>query len=205
VVETSLLAAAMWILSGDITYSQAPAFDAHAYMHNEGKFPLMSPYKTRDGRWIQLMLLAPDAFWPGLCKMLDMEHCVTDPRFATAQARMENGRELTAMIADRIGAHDWAHWQPMFEAWNAPWELIRSVHEVAADPQALANGMVYDLAAPNGQTVKLVSGPVAYDGQAAPQSPRHAPAYGEHTDSVLRLAGFDPHVIADLKVRKVIV
>jgi len=204
VVETSLLAAAMWILSGDITYSQAPAFDEHSYMKQEGKFPLMSPYRTRDGRWIQLMLLAPDAFWPGLCEMLDLAPCIKDPRFATSQARMENGAELTRMIAEKIAARDWTQWRPLFEAWNAPWELVRSVHEVAADPQALANDMVYDLDV-EGQKVKLVAGPVAYDGQAAPQNPRHAPGYGEHTDSVLKAAGFDAGAIAGLKARKVVV
>lgn len=204
VVETSLLANAMWILSGDITYSQAPSFDEHAYMKQEGRFPLMSTYKTRDNRWIQLMLLAPDAFWPGLCAMLDITECLDDPRFATGQARMENGPALTAIIHDRISAQEWAHWQPKFEAWNAPWELIRSVREVAADPQAIANGMVYDLAVEDGTTVQLVSGPVTFDGQAAPVNPRPAPGYGEHTDAVLAGAGIDPATIADLKARKVV-
>lgn len=204
VVETSLLANAMWILSGDITYSQAPAFDEHSYIRQEDRFPLMSAYKTRDNRWIQLMLLAPDAFWPGLCEMLEIMACVDDPRFATGQARMENGPALCAIIRQRIGTRDWAYWQPLFEAWNAPWELIRSVREVAADPQAAANGMVYDLAVEDGSRVQLVSGPVAYDGQAAPINPRHAPGYGEHTDGVLTAAGFDAAAIADMKARKVL-
>lgn len=204
VVETSLLANAMWILSGDITYSQAPAFNEHAYISQEDRFPLMSAYKTKDARWIQLMLLAPDAFWPGLCEMLEITECVADPRFVTAQARMESGPALTAILRDRIATHDWADWQPKFEAWNAPWELIRSVREVAADPQAIANNMVYALNVEDGTEVQLVSGPVAYDGQAAPVQPRHAPGYGEHTESVLTAAGIDSATIADLKARQVL-
>jgi len=204
VVETSLLANAMWVLSGDITYTQAAAFDEHAYIQQEGRFPLMGTYKTADNRWIQLMLLAPDAFWPGLCELLDLGWCQNDPRFATGQARMENGTELTALIAEKIGAQDWAAWQPKFEAFNAPWELIRSVREVAADPQALANEMVYELQAHNGTTVKLVSGPVTFDGHAAPANPRHAPQHGEHTDPVLAGAGYDEAGIVDLRARGIV-
>ena len=204
VVETSLLANAMWILSGDITYSQAPAFDEHAYMSQEDRFPLMTAYRTRDNRWIQLMLLAPDAFWPGLCTMLDLHECLDDPRFTTGQARMENGPELAAMIRARIAEHDWAHWQPLFEAWNAPWELVRSIREVAADPQAIANGMVYDMALDDGVHVRLVAGPVAFDGQAAPPHPRPAPAYGEHTEAILTAAGITAEQQVALRERGVV-
>ena len=204
VVETSLLANAMWILSGDITYSQAPAFDEHAYVSQEGRFPLMSAYRTRDARWVQLMLLAPDAFWPGLCEMLDILPCRDDPRFATGQARMENGPALTEILRERIASQDWAEWRPRFESWNAPWELIRSVREVAADPQAIANGMVYSLQVECGTEVQLVAGPIAFDGQAGPAAPRHAPGYGEHTDSVLAEVGMAPATIAELKARQVL-
>lgn len=204
VVETSLLANALWILSGDITYSQSDTFDEHAYLKQEGRFPLMSAYKTADNRWIQLMLLAPDAFWPGLCELLDIGWCLAEPRFADGQGRMENGPELSEIIRDRLASRTWEEWRPSFEAWNAPWELIRSVREVAADPQAEANGMVYKLAVEDGTEVQLVAGPVAFDGQAAPANPRHAPLYGEHTDEVLGSAGIDAATIAEMRARGVV-
>lgn len=201
VVESSLLANAIWILSSDVTVSQVPTYDEHTLIHNEFRYPLMTPYRTRDHRWIQLMLLAPDRYWPQLCGLLELEELTDDPRFSTAPARLENGRDLCQRIADRIGERDWAEWSLVFEGWNAPWELVRTIREVAQDPQARANDMLYDLTVTDGTTVRLVSGPVLFDGRASPDAPRRAPHLGEHTEEVLGRLGVDAASCAALRDR----
>ena len=100
VVETSLLSTAMWMLSGDITYAQQPGYK----VHNEPvyRFPLMSPYATKDGVHIQLMLLDPQPYWPGLCEMLECEELMNDPKYVDNAARQKNSQELIGIIADKI-------------------------------------------------------------------------------------------------------
>ena len=124
------------------------------------------------------MLLDPQPHWPGLCKMLGLETLTNDARFADHEARTRNAAELVAILEARIETHDWAYWRPIFEAWDAPWELIRTIEEISEDPQVLANDMIFHVAA-EGRRLRLVSGPSTFDGQAKPVEFRPAPAMGK--------------------------
>jgi crotonobetainyl-CoA:carnitine CoA-transferase CaiB-like acyl-CoA transferase len=201
VVETSLLATAAWLLSSDVTYSQYPGYTVHGRSQTD---PLKYAYTTRDGRIIQLMLLDPRPYWAPLCRMLDLGQALDDPRFASTEERMRHADALIAMLQERIGAHDWSdYWQPRFEAWDAPWELIRSVQELLTDPQVLANEMTFDLQALDG-SVRVVAGPTAFDGRTAPAPVCRAPELGQHTDELLRELGYEPASIQALREQRVV-
>ncbi len=199
VVDISLLASAMWILSADITQSQTQSAAQLAATTAAARFPMTSAYRTQDGRYIQLMLLDPERYWPPLCRMLGVEHLLADPRFADVAGRTEFGGEIVIAFGAAIGARPWSHWQPIFEAWDAPWELVKTIHEVASDPQALANGQIFEVEVEDGTRVKIVSGPVGFGGQFAPLDPRRAPHLGEHTDEILEELGFEAADIARLR------
>jgi glyceraldehyde 3-phosphate dehydrogenase len=69
---------------------------------------------------------------------------------------MQNSEELVSILTERFGAHDWSHWKPILEAWDAPWELIRTIADVHEDPQVIANDMIFDLDV-NDQRIKVVA------------------------------------------------
>jgi crotonobetainyl-CoA:carnitine CoA-transferase CaiB-like acyl-CoA transferase len=199
VVETSLLATAAWLLSSDLTYSQYPGYQVHGIRAVD---PLKYAYTTRDGRIIQLMLLDPRPHWAPLCRLLECEQAVEDPRFATTQERMRNAAALIALLQERIAAHSWSDtWRARFEAWDAPWELIRSVEELMRDPQVLANEMVFEIEARDSK-LRVVAGPTAFDGRTAPSPVRSSPALGQHTDELLREVGYDAEQIRVLRVNQ---
>lgn len=200
VVETSLLATASWLLSSDVTYSQMPGYAVH---RDGATDPLKYSYTTRDARRIQLMLLDPRPHWAPLCRLTGLEHLIDDPRFATTPARMQNAQLLIELLQAQLGAHGWSdHWAVRFEAWDAPWELIRRVDELASDPQVLANDMVFSMSL-GASSVRLVAGPTAFDGQSVSVAAQRSPALGEHTDELLRAAGYDAAEIAGLKAERI--
>ena len=200
VVEASLLSTAVWMLSGDITYSQKPGYSVHGMETN--RFPLKYSYTTRDGRIIQLMLLDPRPHWLPFCKLLGLDALAADPRFAEHEARTVNADALIGIIQEVIGGHDWAHWQPLFDAWDAPWELIRRVEDVAEDPQVLANEMVFPMQIGD-ERIRVVAGPTAFDGRAAPMNPEASPAMGEHTAHYLAELGYSAQQIDSMKARQI--
>lgn len=204
VVDISLLASALWILSADVVLSQIQAPEQMAATTAAARFPLTSAYRTADGRYIQLMLLDPERYWVPLCRMLGCEHLIGDARFVDVAARTENGGLLVTEFKAAIGARPWAHWQPIFEAWDAPWELVQTIHEVAQDPQALANGQIFEVAVEDGTRIKLAAGPVGFEGQFAPIDPRRAPHLGEHTDEILQSLGITGDELARLKAGTVV-
>jgi crotonobetainyl-CoA:carnitine CoA-transferase CaiB-like acyl-CoA transferase len=193
------LASAMWILSADIVLSQTQTPQQMARTTSEGRFPLTRAYQTRDGRFIQFMFLDPERHWVALCRNIGSEHLLTDPRFSSAERRVEHGAALANAIAAAIAQRDWEQWRPIFEGWDAPWELVKTIHEVAADPQAAANGYVFDVEVTDGTRVRLASGPVGFDGMSAPITPRRAPQLGEHTEQLLAALGYNRDEIERLR------
>ncbi len=204
VVDISLLASAMWILSSDVVVSQTQTPEQMAATGRESRFPLSRAYRTRDGRFIQLMFLDPERYWEPLCRRIDRDDLLGDPRFASIERRVENGADLTDEIAAAIAARDWDDWRPIFEAWDAPWELVKTIHEVAADRQVAANGYLFDVEVSDGRKIKLASGPVGFDGRSAPLEPRRAPMLGEHTDEILTGIGLQSAELERLRADVVI-
>ncbi|MDB5396339.1 MAG: CoA transferase [Rhodospirillales bacterium] len=197
-IETSLLATAAWVLSNDLVASQERTQDADVQRRAVERNPLVGTYRTRDGRWIQLVFLEPQRYWPGLCEALGRPELAADPRFADAKARAENGIACLALLTEIFAGRDWPDWQGSFEGLDAPWELVRSINDVFADPQTVSNGHVFDVDMADGGTVKLVATPVTVDG--TPQTGTHrAPDCGQHTDALLAEYGIPAGEIAALK------
>jgi crotonobetainyl-CoA:carnitine CoA-transferase CaiB-like acyl-CoA transferase len=203
-VEISLLSSAMWILSADIALSQAVGENAAARFAKEGRYPLTRPYETGDGRWIQLMFLDPDRYWPGLCQRIGRTDLLSDPRFLDAEHRTENGDLLSAEIAAAFREKTLAECCAAFDGWDAPWELIKTINEVAEDPQATANGYLFKVQVADGSDVTVVAGPVAFNGAAVPREPRCSPDLGQHTAEILGSIGVSAEYLDDCREKKVI-
>jgi crotonobetainyl-CoA:carnitine CoA-transferase CaiB-like acyl-CoA transferase len=204
VVDVSLLSTAVWALSADVVVSQTQSPEQHARVGNPTRAPLRYAYKTADDRFIQLMFLDPDRYWSPLCHNIGRADLLQDARFATDPARADNGAALIEEIQATIGSRDWLEWKPVFDAWDAPWELVRTIHDVSVDPQVEANGLLFEIAVRDGTRVKLAAGPVGFDGRYAPATPTRAPLLGEHTDELLVGAGYSRDEIGALSQRSVV-
>jgi crotonobetainyl-CoA:carnitine CoA-transferase CaiB-like acyl-CoA transferase len=150
------------------------------------------------------MLLAPDKPWPEFCEIIGMPELEKDPLFVTGAVRIENGAELCKILTERIGSRTWAEWAPKFLSWNAPWELIRTIHELGEDPQLKASGTVFPMTLSNGVTVQVVAGPMGFDGHCAPDAPTGSPALGEHSDAILGEIGVEQSELARLRAAQII-
>jgi crotonobetainyl-CoA:carnitine CoA-transferase CaiB-like acyl-CoA transferase len=205
VVEISLLGSAMWILSADVALSQAVSDSDAARFAKEGRYPLTRPYETSDGRWIQLMFLDPERYWPELCRRVERSELLRDPRFVDGEHRAEYGDALCVELENAFRRKTLAEWRAAFVGWDAPWELIQTIKEVAADPQAAANGYLFKVQVADGTDVTVVAGPVAFNGSAVPAEPRCAPSLGQHSDELLRSIGVSTEYLQECKKKKVIV
>lgn len=203
VVDVSLMATGMWVLSADIGASQIPGYDSLLSEKRQGINPLGGTYKTKDGRWIQLTFLNPDQYWERFCRALGLDEYVADPRFVKNEERAKNGLECRRLITERIESKTWVEWKPIFEKLDAPWELARTIHEMLTDPQAIANGYLVDADMTDGKTYKLISGPVIFNDQV-PKKFTRAPKLGEHTDTLLTGLGMKEAEIGGLKQKGVI-
>ncbi|RDH77178.1 CoA transferase [Mycolicibacterium moriokaense] len=196
VVDVSLLATAMWMLSSDLL----AALNGGEAQPVSGRGPLVNPltatYRTKDDRHIQLMFLQGDRYWGEFCRTVGRPDLADDPRFADMVARRTNAVACIAELDAVFATHTLGEWKQILAPLDAPWSPMQTMAEVVDDPQVIANSYVGDVATDDGGSYRLPSVPVQFDGQPPPL--RRAPEHGEHTEAVLLELGYEWDRITEL-------
>lgn len=146
--------------------------------------PCMNNYSTADHRSFWIVGLQGDRHWPPLCRAVDREDWLSDPRFDSARARAVNAEELIRELDAVFATRTLDEWAAVFAAEpDFFWSPINTMDDVLADEQFhSAGGIVY---VPEGDsTIPMVATPADFHG--TPWAPRSGvPALGQHTDEVL--------------------
>ena len=190
VVDVSLMNVGMWALAPDIV--SAPYLAQHmAPKRSQPGNPITNWYQSSDGRWIYLVLLQADRFWPELCTdVLERPDLVTDPRFADATVRFQNNSECVAVLDEIFGSRPLEHWKARLETFSGVWAPVLTFKELHTQPQIEPNGYLPLVTGHDGLEFRLVSSPMHFDDVGTtPAGP--APELGQHTEEVLLDAGLD--------------
>lgn len=196
VVDVSLLATAMWTLSSDVL-SALQGMEPRAPEGRPIVNPLVGPYRTADGRHVQLVFLQSDRYWAPFCDLIGRPDLRDDPRFADHQARDAHRKECVAALDEVFASRTYAGWVELLRGLDAPWAPVQAVEELLDDPQVVANGYIGDVATDGGPEYRLPTGPVQFD--EAPPDLRVAPEHGEHTEAILLELGYEWDDIATLQ------
>jgi crotonobetainyl-CoA:carnitine CoA-transferase CaiB-like acyl-CoA transferase len=163
-----------------------------------------APYQafaTKDG-WINLGGGTP-AFWPPICAVVGCPELVDDPRFRTGALRVTNRKALAALLGAQFATATTADWLERLEAAGVPAGPILTYDRVLSDPQVLAREMVVEVQHPRAGRTRVLGVPIKLS--ATPGSIRRpAPILGEHTDEVLREAGYYDRTISEFHGRGVV-
>jgi crotonobetainyl-CoA:carnitine CoA-transferase CaiB-like acyl-CoA transferase len=129
-----------------------------------------------------------DAQVHGLFRALGRPDLVTDPRFATSEARMKNLAALVAEIGEGPTQKSVAEVVEALEAEDVPAGPIWPIGRVPDDPQVRANGTFVTTQHPRLGPMREPKPPLELARTPAAIA-RPAPALGEHTDEVLAELG----------------
>jgi formyl-CoA transferase len=199
-VGSSLIANGIW---ANGVWTQAALCDAKFQPRppREHSFnALASYYRCRDGGWLLLALVNEDKHWPVLAKCLDREELAADPRFADRASRSRNASELIAILDAAFATRDSADLRVLFKQNGLVFEAVATMDEVAHDAQAIDTGVLLPF---EGDTLMTISSPFFVSG-AQKVGPRKPPALGQHSDEILREAGYDEAAIAKLRESKIV-
>jgi crotonobetainyl-CoA:carnitine CoA-transferase CaiB-like acyl-CoA transferase len=203
-VETSLLRAGLYTLGWDMATQLEYGMVTRTAPRTASGVPTVNCYRTGDGYWVQLLGVEAERHWPRLLRVLGREDLATDLRFATAKDRWENAADLIPILDAEFARQPLAVWRERCCREDLWWTPIQTPEEVVHDPQVQATGALVDIPTADGQTpLKSVASPVTFG--AGDTHPRAgAPRLGEHTEAVLREAGYTPHDLALLRAEGVI-
>ena len=190
VVDVSLLGLAMWQLSPDIVASGLYGGDPMPkFAGNASPNPLVGSYRTSDDRFITLMMLQSDRYWPEFCTCIGRPDLIVDERFVDGGARFANreecGRELGAEFASRT----YEEWKTVLAGLSGAWAPVQMASELVDDPMVAANGYLARVDRDDGQSYDLVANPVQMDETADHLRP--APEHGQHTEEILLELGLE--------------
>jgi crotonobetainyl-CoA:carnitine CoA-transferase CaiB-like acyl-CoA transferase len=152
-------------------------------------------YKCRDGRWIMLSLLNEDRQWPTLARCLGREDFITDARFATKADRHARSVELIHCFDQIFITKDLAEWRGILDGNGLVFGVVGILDDIPNDKQMLENEVLVPF---ENDTMLTVNSPIWVDGSKKVQ-PRRAPGIGEHSDEILRGAGYDEAAISQLR------
>jgi crotonobetainyl-CoA:carnitine CoA-transferase CaiB-like acyl-CoA transferase len=193
VVDISLLSTAMWVLAPDVVASKLVAGGGSfipRFGREQAPNPVGNSYKTKDGRWLLLMMLQADKHWPDFCRHVERPDMIDDPRFASGAARFQNRVACIAILDEIFASRTLAEWRSAFATLEGPWAPMQTAEELHDDPQAVANGYLPEVDGGDKGRFKLVASPVQFDeAPAAIRGP--SPEMGQHTEEVLLELGLE--------------
>ena len=196
IAQSSLLQNGLW---ANACFVQSRLFGEHVPLRApraQAPNPLANHYRCRDGRWFLMALFNEQRQLPGFLAAIGCTHLADDPRFATPAARKENARAMVAILDEVFAQRDLPEWR------DDPARRRRDVRGDAHGRRGLQRCAVP--ADRRARALRRRQGPddrrarFHLDGETK-VAPRRAPSVGQHTEEVLREAGYSDGDIERLR------
>jgi formyl-CoA transferase len=157
-------------------------------------------WETDPNSYLYFITQAP--VWKEICNVIGKEEWITDPNYATPNARLPHLKQIFETI------EQWTLTKTKFEAMailnehDIPCGPILSMEELAAEPSLRATGTIVEVDHPKRGKYLTVGNPIKMSDSRTEVT--RSPLLGEHTDEVLAELGYPAAEVASLRANKVI-
>jgi len=188
---------ASWVLERDApprTGNQHSALDVAPW----------NSYEVEDGHVV--VLCVSTRHWRNLCAAIDRPDLEDDPRFTDKLSRADYREEIDELIQEWLDGRRRDEAIELLTDESVPCAPVRRIEEVVSDPQLERRGMLNYLRnrSDEGRAEMPVPGlPMEFSAGELPDIVP-APTLGEHSEAVLKEAGYDDEQIESLRNHDVI-
>ncbi len=140
-------------------------------------------FPAKDGKYVQVAA-TNDVMYPILCRVLDLESLIDDPRFATNSDRLKHRDEIMPILEKKMLEKDSSEWLDIFKAAGLPCGPVLNMEEVFSDPNIADREMVFELDHPISGKVKHLGFPYKFSATPA-RVTAGPPQLGEHNEEII--------------------
>ncbi len=159
--------------------------------------PERKPFPTKDG-FICVMLYT-DHHWRSFYKARGIEHEFdADPRMTSMTTRTENIDAIYGELATLLQTQTTEHWLELMDLADIPAMPLATAESLMNDPHLSETGFFSFVDHPSEGKLRDMAVPSSWS-ESQPAPTRHAPELGEHTDEILREAGYSAQQIDALQ------
>jgi formyl-CoA transferase len=157
-------------------------------------------WETDPNAYLYFITQAP--VWAEICKVIGKEEWITDPEYATPNARLPRLKHIFNTI------EQWTMTKTKFEAMeefnkhDSPCGPILSMEELAAEPSLRTTGTIVEIDHPKRGKYLSVGNPIKLSD--SPTDVKRSPLLGEHTLEVLKELGLSDSEVSALRDARVI-
>jgi len=180
-----------WLQMHAQAYAITGVIPARGTMRLSGGPACYRIYRAADGKYVTVGALEPQ-FWAALCEALGVPDLI-ELQYAPEEEQAVIHKRLEEIFLQKT-RDEWVAELAHLDACFGP---VNDIAEAMVDPQVRARDMVREVPTPSGP-VNTIGNPLKLRGVEEPPL-RAAPGLGEHTEQVLKEAGFSPEEIASLR------
>ena len=201
-VQGCLLASALTVANGTLI-EQSILDNNRVATGNRGQTAApIDVFRTTDG-WILVQVVGNPLFerW---AKLMGEPHWLTDPRYATDEARGDNAVDISERMSRWTAGRSTAEAMAVLADARIPCGEVLTPAEALINEQVVARRFLEPVDYPGlPQPAPVGRMPVDFS-KSDTGIRQRAPTLGEHTDEILGELGYDAAKIADFRVRRVI-
>ena len=195
VIDVSLQHIGFYITGNDTAMTLVTGQTPPRHDRRAARNPLWNHYPTQDGRWIFLVMIESDRYWPELVHAVGLDALERDERFKGAVERYRNRAELIRMLDEVFLSKPLSAWTEILAQHQLIWAPVLTLAEAVEDPQAAGFGSFPTVEHPTQGRFRTVAPPLQMSGHPL-DGTAPAPALSADTEAVLREVGVSEEDIA---------
>jgi crotonobetainyl-CoA:carnitine CoA-transferase CaiB-like acyl-CoA transferase len=200
-VDVAMLDAALAFIPGPVSEWTVAGIEQKQIGNGSvSRKPTANRFRAKDSYLVLAVLTEPQ--FVRLLQTIGRPDALDDPRFKDWAARTENIGALREVIEGALASDDAKTWEARLTAADVPCSSIWKIDEIVRHPQLQHRDVLQTVASKFGPMILVGSGFRLAHG--SPGIDRPPPTLGEHTEEILREAGYPLAEIETLRARGVI-